>query len=144
MILSNLSILVIFLTSFNLSNSAILNRGWLEYWYPNYKTVSKIDLTRYDIDTVDPNTFIDLNNVNELYLTSNQISKIDDVSTFSGLLNLKILSLANNSLFLLNQNIFVGLINLEIIYLGNNPISETEPDYVRSLCSKNPKCIIYI
>ena len=128
----------------NLVNSVILNRGWLEYWYPNFKTAQKIDLSQYDIDTVDPNTFVDLINLNELYLSSNQIRKIDDASTFSNLLNLKIVNINNNQLVSLNQSIFYGLENLESVFLVNNPICETDPNFVRSLCSKNPKCTIYI
>jgi len=107
-------------------------------------TANKIDLSKYDIDTIDINTFGGLINLNELYLSSNQISKINDPSTFNSLINLKILSLENNQLVSLNQSIFVGLQNLEEVYLGSNPISQKQPSFVRSLCSTNPKCKIYL
>ena len=106
--------------------------------------INKIDLSRYDIDTIDNNTFVGLVNLNELYLSSNQLINIDDASTFNSLINLKIFKMDHNQLKSLNQSVFVGLENLESVYLGNNPISIKHPDYVRSLCLTNPKCIIYI
>lgn len=112
--------------------------------YPSFIITNKIDLSRYDIDTIDNNTFVGLINLNELYLSSNQLIQIDDASTFNSLINLKIFSMDNNQLKSLNQNVFVGLENLESVYLGNNPISTKHPDYVRSLCLTNPKCTIYI
>ena len=127
-----------------LNQAVILNRGYLEYWYPSFKTTTKIDLTQYDIDSIDPNTFTDLLNLNELYLGNNLLTNIDNSTTFSGLNNLKILNLSNNQLVLLSKNIFDGLLNLESVYLSQNPISKTQPAYVLSLCSTNPKCKIYL
>ena len=139
---ANIFVLYVFHVSF--LTAVILNRGYLEYWYPSYETATKIDLTQYDIDSIDPNTFAQLVNLNELYLGNNLINNIDNASTFDSLINLRVLSLSNNQLVSLNQNIFYGLTNLESVYLDRNPISLKQPSYVISLCSTNPKCKIYL
>jgi Leucine-rich repeat (LRR) protein len=139
-----LSSLAILLAQFFYVESVILNRGWLAYWYPSYLTATKIDLSRYDIDTIDTNTFVDLTYLNELYLGFNQVMKIDDASTFHSLKNLQVLSIESNQLVSLNQSLFVGLENLEKVFLGQNPISSKNPNFVRSLCETNPKCTIYL
>ena len=57
------------------------------------------------IQMINNNTFVGLNQLLKLYLTSNLIQSIDDES-FQPLNNLRILSLANNAIKIIQANFF--------------------------------------
>ena len=71
------------------------------------------------------NMFIGLDSLQELTLTSNQISSIE-ARSFNGLSNLKTLYLFGNAFAKLTSNMFIGLDSLQELILTSNQISSIE------------------
>jgi Leucine-rich repeat (LRR) protein len=123
--------------------AVVLDRNQLASWIPNYLTDYQFYLIYLQIESISAGTFTGLSQLKQLSLQSNQLNSIE-ASILNGLSQLQYLELSYNNLISLDRNIFVGLLNLEEVYLGSNPISQLQPSYVKQLCSTNPWCTIYI
>ena len=95
------------------------------------------------LTTLDSSLFSGLDKLFLLRLDGNQLTSLDGV-IFSKNKQMWTLMLDENQLSQIDENVFEGLDGLEKVYLGSNPISLKQPDYVRQLCAKNPKCKIYL
>jgi Leucine-rich repeat (LRR) protein len=156
----------IFLVSF-IECQVVLNRAQLAVWIPSFATDAYIGLSNRNIQSIEANTFSNLNDLVTLELRDNQLSSLEhgtfdsmtnlkrlflnsnnltqiETSMFSNLKKLTFLNLSNNKLISIDRLSFLGLANLEMVNLGNNPISSMLPSFVMRLCSTNSNCKINI
>lgn len=130
----NLNILI---QSFHLNQELLFSR----YGYSNESVI--IDLNNQNIDSIDSDTFNDLNQLETLYLHENKLTKLDS-DLFSSLLNLKVVWLESNNIVSLNRNIFANLTQLEMVCLHNNPVSILFASSIKDICKTNPNCILKV
>ena len=86
------------------------------------------------ISSLSEGDFSGLSNLQELYLSDNEIS-ILPVGIFSGLSNLQRLSLYSNQISTLPAGIFSGLSNLQKLFLGGNQLGSDYCDPLRTQLS---------
>ena len=108
-----------------------------------HNAVGDVYFEENQLKSLDSSLFSGLDQLFLLRLDANQLTSIDAV-IFSKNKQMWTLMLDNNRLEIIDQNVFVGMDDLEKVYLGSNPISTKQPDYVKSLCSTNPKCKIIL
>ncbi len=70
---------------------------------------------------LDMSLFKDLSNLIELAIGTNQISSV--VNSGGELNNLSWISLSDNSITSISENVFIGLTNLNCLYLNNNKLT---------------------
>lgn len=109
-----------------------LNRANLdELCECNSAVADTINLEYKDIDSINPNTFQGLTQLEHLYLDHNMLTKLED-DTFKGLFRLSVLSLSNNEIHTISENIFNGLTSLEWLHLETNHISTFNENALRT------------
>jgi Leucine-rich repeat (LRR) protein len=102
---------------------AVLDRGQLEYLYPDYLSTKDFDFKSKGISIIYPDTFLIAPQMESLLLDKNQLVTLDK-SVFRGLFNLQRLSISSNQLTeSLDPSIFIDLKNLVYLYLDNNQLS---------------------
>lgn len=87
----------------------------------NQKTLKKFECVNCGFEEIQSQTFTGLISLTELYLSANQINRIN-VDAFKSNQNLKLLDLANNKLTTLPFSTFDGLRDFEALYLTKNRI----------------------
>jgi Leucine-rich repeat (LRR) protein len=117
-------ILVKLLFSFALKSgfnrALVLDRAYLESVYgPSFVNATSISLTRQDITSIAPDTFVGLKRLENLELYLNEISFIN-ASTFNDLINLQNLYLSSNQLYQIEETTFGHLTNLVDLRLSEN------------------------
>ena len=122
----------------------VLTRQLLDEWFGDDLTnLNILNLERRQIVSIDRQAFKGLTKLNTLNLDSNQINRIEDF-TFYYLNDLRILRLQDNSIISIPTSVFLGLTNLEDVYLQGNPVYEMYgQEYLQTLCSPNPNCIVH-
>lgn len=95
------------------------------------------------LTSLDSSIFSQLSQLFLLRLDANQLKSLDG-TIFSQNKKMWTLMLQDNNIGEIDSNVFKGLDGLEKVYLGSNPISLKQPDYVKSLCSTNPNCKIFL
>ena len=119
----------------------------ISYIHPDmFSGLTKLSTLYFEgnqLTTLDSSLFSKLNLLFLLRLDGNQLTSLDDV-IFSQNKQMWTLMLQDNNISQIDPNVFVGLDNLEKVYLGSNPISLKQPDFVKKLCSTNPKCKIIL
>lgn len=91
-----------------------------------YKDLLYVDLSNNHFVTIQPNSFIYQERLQELYLNKNKISAINN-STFDGLKSLAILNLRENFIEELPKGLFSNLPKLEELNIGKNRIKKIDP-----------------
>jgi len=98
-------------------------------------------LSNNKIKIIDSSVFNGLNSLQELRLSNNRITKIEE-GTFKDLLIE--LNLETNNIVSFNKNNLVDLTNLEKVCLFDNPISSLFPTSLTYICNGNSKCNVFI
>lgn len=114
----------IFLSIYEVDSQGIeLNRGQLEFWFPDYSTLFDFDLKSKEINIIYPDAFLISPQMQSLLLDKNKLSSLDKY-IFRGLYNLERLSISSNQLIgSLDPEIFVDLKKLVYLYLDKNQLS---------------------
>ncbi|KAL3281887.1 hypothetical protein HHI36_005092 [Cryptolaemus montrouzieri] len=90
-----------------------------------YKDLLYVDLSNNHFVSIQPNSFIYQEKLQELHLNKNKLSAINN-KTFHGLKSLTVLNLRENYIEELPANLFLGLQKLEELNLGKNRISKID------------------
>ena len=93
-----------------------------------------LNLFDQSLSTLKENDFVDLANLEWLWLHDNSLSSLPE-DIFNDLFNLQQLILSRNSLSSLDANIFNGLANLEWLYLGDNDLSNLDVNIFNGLAN---------
>ena len=97
-----------------------LDRSLLDQWFPDLTTISILDLSSRQIDSIDQNTFSGLTNLQQLRLQRNKLMSLD-AQTFKDLTSLQILDLGTNQINSIDPLLFSGLTSLQEIWLNPQP-----------------------
>ncbi|XP_038069421.1 toll-like receptor 3 [Patiria miniata] len=91
--------------------------------------IHKLDLRSLSLKNLTSSMFIGLGDstLEELDLSLNDITGLDDDSFGPNLAHLKVLQLYNNSITTISLNALAGLTALESLYMGSNSLKEIEP-----------------
>ena len=98
-----------------------------------YRQQTQIQLINNDITNINNDSFMNLTNLQTLYLMFNQLTCLLDTRLFQSLLSLKLLHLGGNQLQLLHSNIFTNLSNLQYLMLQSNQLTLLNTTLFRNL-----------
>lgn len=145
MYLFSITLLSLFncLVQINKINCIQLDQKLLFESYGYSKDSTAIDLTDQNIDSIEPNTFEFLTNLEYLNFKNNKLTRIDS-RLFKNLSNLKVLNLESNSIISFEKTSLIGLNNLEQVCIFNNPVSIMFANTIKDICSTNPRCTLKI
>lgn len=102
-----------------------------------------LDLRGNRLTRLSNDTFLDQDQLQNIYLDGNMISSIE-LGTFNNLTSLKYITLSNNNITDLDSSTFAGCNNLESIYLANNPFHDSNSGNLQSICPNTaPNCMVY-
>ncbi|XP_062566355.1 slit homolog 3 protein-like [Saccostrea cucullata] len=110
------------------SSSNLCQEIWVSCYYKGLTTIPnkypantcELYLTGNDISRIEKESFSNLTKLQRLGLTDNKISSIDN-RAFIGLTKLEYISLADNDLAFIDQKTFYGLRNLRFLFVDLNP-----------------------
>lgn len=97
----------------------------------NFKNLNYLQLSRNTIEII-KNTWLGLSSLNELDLSHNRISAIEE-SSFINLTNLKLLDLSSNKLERISSDLFKNMYQLEKLYLQFNRLKIFSLNYLKNL-----------
>ncbi|XP_022690044.1 toll-like receptor Tollo [Varroa jacobsoni] len=94
--------------------------------------VEVLDMTHNNLRILSEHSFVALTNLRELYLSYNQIIRVE-FSAFFGLVYIKYLDLAHNQLVALPSSLFQSTPRISKLYLRNNSLSALPPGLLARL-----------
>ena len=109
-----------------------LDRDFLLESFPDLQNRNRIYYNFTGFESIDPNAFQGLTNLNIIDIELNLIEHIE-ANTFSNLTGLKKIYLSTNHITTINSGAFQGSTNLKIIDLGYNNISNINPATFQNL-----------
>ena len=103
-----------------------------ENTFNGLNNLENLNLLYNYITKINPSTFINLEKLKELNLSGNELEEINK-DTFNGLNNLENLNLSSNKLKKINSFAFNGLNNLKNLNLSDNKLEEINKDTLNGL-----------
>jgi Leucine-rich repeat (LRR) protein len=118
------------LKSLDLSFNLILTIYYFDF-NTEFNNFQELNLGHNSIESIEPDSFVALNQLKKLYLNMNYIRSVNGF--LNGLNNLQTLDLSSNEIIQLNNDDFNCLEQLEDLYLNSNQIEMINNDFFQKM-----------